>query len=204
MEIIGPVSWLVVGLWIVNVVQLGDRWRHNIDSPSVEVAVDELTKCLIDEWVTNLWYSSLTPDQEFPEELRLLINNVIGELARRVKRVDLMALICRDMVDLVGSHLELFRQIKTKVGVDVMASLSVEERDEKLKEAMLVSRELHPALISHESEYKVLKQLVGGVVALVLRREDLRCRLLRSIARELLTCAVLQPVLNFASPGWVC
>jgi sorting nexin-13 len=108
------------------------------------------------------------------------------------------------MVDLVGSHLELFRQIKTKVGVDVMASLSVEERDEKLKEAMLVSRELHPALISHESEYKVLKRLVGGVVALVLRREDLRCRLLRSIARELLTCAVLQPVLNFASPGWVC
>jgi sorting nexin-13 len=204
MEIIGPVSCLVAGLWIVNVVQLGDRWRHNIDSPSVEVAVDELTKCLIDEWVTNLWYSSLTPDQEFPEELRLLINNVIGELARRVKRVDLMALICRDMVDLVGSHLELFRQIKTKVGVDVMASLSVEERDEKLKEAMLVSRELHPALISHESEYKVLKQLVGGVVALVLRREDLRCRLLRSIARELLTCAVLQPVLNFASPGWVC
>jgi sorting nexin-13 len=168
------------------------------------VAVDELTKCLIDEWVTNLWYSSLTPDQEFPEELRLLINNVIGELARRVKRVDLMALICRDMVDLVGSHLELFRQIKTKVGVDVMASLSVEERDEKLKEAMLVSRELHPALISHESEYKVLKRLVGGVVALVLRREDLRCRLLRSIARELLTCAVLQPVLNFANPGWVC
>ncbi|CAM6023362.1 unnamed protein product [Sphagnum balticum] len=179
------------------------RWRHNIDSPSVEVAVDELTKCLIDEWVTNLWYSSLTPDQEFPEELRLLINNVIGELARRVKRVDLMALICRDMVDLVGSHLELFRRIKTKVGVDVMASLSVEERDEKLKEAMLVSRELHPALISHESEYKVLKRLVGGVVALVLRREDLRCRLLRSIARELLTCAVLQPVLNFASPGFI-
>lgn len=95
MEIIGPVSCLVVGLWIINVVQLGDRWRHNIDSPSVEVAVDELTKCLIDEWVTNLWYSSLTPDQEFPEELRLLINNVIGELARRVKRVDLMAFICR-------------------------------------------------------------------------------------------------------------
>jgi sorting nexin-13 len=95
MEIIGPVSCLVERLWIINVVQLGDRWRHNIDSPSVEVAVDELTKCLIDEWVTNLWYSSLTPDQEFPEELRLLINNVIGELARRVKRVDLMALICR-------------------------------------------------------------------------------------------------------------
>jgi hypothetical protein len=48
---------------------------------------------------------------------------------------------------------------------------------------------------------QVLKRLMGAVVALVLRREDLRCRLLKSIARELLTCSVLLPALNFASPG---
>ncbi|CAM6069457.1 unnamed protein product, partial [Sphagnum tenellum] len=180
-----------------------NRWRHNIDSPSIEAAVDDLTKSVVDEWVTNLWYASLTPDHEFPEELQLLINNVIGELARRVKRVDLMELISRDMVDLIRSHLELFRRMKASVGLDVMASLSTEERDEKLKEAMLVARELHPALISPEAEYKVLKRLMGGVVALVLRREDLRCRLLKSIARELLTCSVLLPALNFASPGFI-
>jgi sorting nexin-13 len=105
------------------------------------------------------------------------------------------------MVDLIRSHLELFRRMKASIGLDVMASLSTEERDEKLKEAMLVARELHPALISPEAEYKVLKRLMGAVVALVLRREDLRCRLLKSIARELLTCSVLLPALNFASPG---
>jgi sorting nexin-13 len=59
------------------------------------------------------------------------------------------------MVDLIRSHLELFRRMKANVGLDVMASLSTEERDEKLKEAMLVARELHPALISPEAEYKV-------------------------------------------------
>lgn len=50
---------------------------------------------------------------------------------------------------------------------------------------------------------QVLKKLTGGVVALVLKRQDSHCRLLRTLARELLACAVLGPVLNFASPGYV-
>lgn len=49
--------------------------------------------------------------------------------------------------------------------------------------------------------FQVLKKLTGGIVALVLKRQDSHCRLLRTLARELLACAVLRPVLNFATPG---
>lgn len=38
-----------------------------------------------------------------------------------------------------------------------MGTLSSEERDERLKHHLLASKELHPALISPESEYKVYK-----------------------------------------------
>jgi sorting nexin-13 len=41
------------------------------------------------------------------------------------------------------------------IGADVMATLSTEERDERLKHHLIASKELHPALISPESEYKV-------------------------------------------------
>lgn len=58
-------------------------------------------------------------------------------------------------MDLVGSHFELFRQMKAKIGPDIIGSMSTEERDEKLKHAMMTSRVLHPALISPEAEYKV-------------------------------------------------
>ena len=57
--------------------------------------MDELTRCVINEWVTNLWYSSITPDQEAPEELRILINGVIAEVAQRAKRVNLITLLSR-------------------------------------------------------------------------------------------------------------
>jgi hypothetical protein len=55
----------------------------------------------------------------------------------------------------VGSHFELFRKMKAKIGPDIIGSLSIEERDEKLKHALMTSRKLHPALISPEAEYKV-------------------------------------------------
>lgn len=61
----------------------------------------------------------------------------------------------RDVVDLIGDHLDLFRRNQAAIGVDVMGTLSSEERDERLKYHLLASKELHPALISPESEYKV-------------------------------------------------
>lgn len=61
----------------------------------------------------------------------------------------------RDIVDLIGNHLDLFRRNQAAIGVEVMAMLSSEERDERLKHHLMASKELHPALISPESEYKV-------------------------------------------------
>ncbi|VVA15233.1 PREDICTED: Phox-associated [Prunus dulcis] len=44
---------------------------------------------------------------------------------------------------------------------------------------------------------------MGGVLAVVLRPREAQCPVVRSIARELLTSLVIQPVLNFASPGYI-
>lgn len=44
---------------------------------------------------------------------------------------------------------------------------------------------------------------MGGVLTLVLRPREAHCPVVRSVARELLTCLVMQPVMNFASPGYV-
>lgn len=50
---------------------------------------------------------------------------------------------------------------------------------------------------------QVLQRLIGGVLAVVLRPREAQSPLIRSIARELVTCLVMQPVMNFASPGYV-
>ncbi|XP_059077429.1 uncharacterized protein LOC131062392 isoform X2 [Cryptomeria japonica] len=84
-----------------------------------------------------------------------------------------------------------------------MANLQPNERDERLKHYLASSGELHPALISEDTECKVLQQLMGGVVAVVLRPHDAKCPIARSLARELLACVVMQPIMDFASPIFI-
>ncbi|CAL0308404.1 unnamed protein product [Lupinus luteus] len=179
------------------------KWKKKIDSPVVEAALNDFIDLILKDFVVNLWYSEITSDREFPEQIRDLIMDALAEVSARVKEINLVDLITRDIVDLIGDHIELFRRNQAAIGVDVMLTLSSDERDERLKFHLLNSKELHPALISPESEYKVLQQLVSGVLAAVLRQREAQCPVIRSIAREIITCLVLQPVLDLASPGYI-
>ncbi|XP_038992404.1 uncharacterized protein LOC120115869 isoform X2 [Hibiscus syriacus] len=179
------------------------KWKKKIDSPMVEVAINEFIDKILRDFVIDLWYSEITPDREFPELIRDVIFDAIGEISGRVKEINLVDLLTRDIVDLVGDHLDLFRRNQAAIGVDVMVTLSSEERDERLKHHIMVSEELHPALISPESEYKVIQWLIGGVLAVVLRPREAQCPLVRTIAREIVTCLVVQPLLRLASPGYI-
>ncbi|XP_068321922.1 uncharacterized protein [Pyrus communis] len=179
------------------------KWKRKIGSPIVEDAVKDFIDKLLKDFVMDLWYSDITPDKEAPEQIRAIIMDALGEVSGRVKEINLVDLLTRDIIDLIGDHIELFRKNQAAIGVDVMKTLSSEERDERLKHHLMASKELHPALISPESEYKVLQRLMGGVLAVVLRPREAQCPVVRSIARELLTSLVIQPVLNFASPGYI-
>ncbi|KAJ4975731.1 hypothetical protein NE237_000837 [Protea cynaroides] len=119
------------------------NWRRKVNSPVVEAAIDQFTRHLVSEWVTDLWYSRLTPDRDGPEELVQIINGVLGEVSYRVRDVNLIDLLtrlfhaplillcfcsiikftrnlisvvlCRDVINLVCTHLELFRPSQAKI-----------------------------------------------------------------------------------------
>ncbi|XP_042060819.1 uncharacterized protein LOC121805099 isoform X1 [Salvia splendens] len=179
------------------------KWKRKIDSPPVEAAIEDFVNKLLHDFVTDLWYSEITPDREAPELIYAIVMDVLEEVSARIKELNLVDLLTRDVVDLIGEHLDLFRGNQAAIGADVMGTLSSEERDERLKHHLLASKELHPALISSESEYKVLQRLMAGLLAVVLRPREAQCPLVRCIARELLTCLVVQPLLNFASPSYI-
>ncbi|GFY95063.1 phox domain-containing protein [Actinidia rufa] len=131
------------------------KWKRKIDFPVVEASMEEFVNKLLQDFVTDLWYSDITPDKEAPELMHAVIMDVLGEISGRLKDINLVDLLTRDVVDLVGDHLDLFRRNQAAIGMDVMGTLSLEERDERLKHHLMASKELHPALISPECEYKV-------------------------------------------------
>ncbi|GMH22206.1 hypothetical protein Nepgr_024049 [Nepenthes gracilis] len=179
------------------------NWRRKVNSPVVEDAIDKFTRHLVSEWITDLWYSRLTPDREGPEELLDIINGVMGEISSRVRNINLIDLLTRDVIHLVCNHLELFRACQAKIEKQKLESLTFDQRDLELRLILAADDKLHPALFSVEAEHKVLQHLMDGVISLTFRPEDLHCTLLRYIARELLACAVMRPVLNLANPRFV-
>ncbi|KAE8662980.1 hypothetical protein F3Y22_tig00113124pilonHSYRG00585 [Hibiscus syriacus] len=148
-------------------------WRRKVNSPVVENAIDQFTRHLISEWMTDLWYSRLTPDKEGPEELVQIINGVLGEFSERLRNINLINLLTRDLINLFCSHLELFQN------------------------------KLHPALFSTEAEHKVLQHLMNGLISFTFRPKDLQCSFFRYTVRELLACAVIRPVINLVNPRFI-
>ncbi|KAK9033730.1 hypothetical protein V6N11_049915 [Hibiscus sabdariffa] len=179
------------------------KWKQKIDSPTVEAALNEFIDKILRDFVFNMWYSEITPDRDAPELVRAVILDAIAEISGRVKEINLVDLLTRDIIDLIGDHLDLYRRNQAAIGVDVIETLSSEERDERLKHYLMVSEELHPALISPESEYKVIQQLIGGILEVVLRPQEAQCPLVQTIAREIVTCLVVLPLLHLASPGYI-
>ncbi|KAI3463336.1 hypothetical protein Pfo_019999 [Paulownia fortunei] len=178
-------------------------WKHKVNSPVVEDAIDQFSRHIVSEWVTDLWYSRITTDRQGPEELVLIMNGVLGEISSRMRSINLIDLLTRDIINLVCIHLELFRTSKTKIEKQQSRFLTIEERDIEIKSVLAAENKLHPALFSAEAEHKVLQHVMDGLVSITFKPEDLQCSLFRYIVRELLACAVMRPVLNLASPQFI-
>ncbi|KAK6124988.1 hypothetical protein DH2020_041262 [Rehmannia glutinosa] len=178
-------------------------WKRKVNSPVVEDAVDQFSRHIVSEWVTDLWYSRITPDRQAPEEIVLIMNGVIGEISSRMRNVNLIDLLTRDVINIVSSRLELFRASKTKIEKHQSRFLTFEERDIELKSVLAADNKLHPILFSAEAEHKVLQHVMDGLILLTFKPEDLQCSLFRYIIRELLACVVMRPVLNLANQRFI-
>ncbi|KAK4359474.1 hypothetical protein RND71_021703 [Anisodus tanguticus] len=178
-------------------------WRKKVNSPAVEEAIDHFTRHMVSEWVTDLWYSRITSDSQGPEELVQIMNGVLGEISRRMRTINLIDLITRDIINLIRTHLEMFRASKMRIQNKRPRSLTIEELDVELKLVLAADDKLHPALFSPEAEHKVLQHLMDGLISYTFQTEDAQCSLFRNIVRELLACVVIRPVLNLANPRFI-
>ena len=79
----------------VQYTHVSSRWRRKVDSELVEKSIVNFTHSIVKEFVTDLWFSSVTPDQDVPQQLEALINEVFGEIALRVKYLNLIELMTR-------------------------------------------------------------------------------------------------------------
>lgn len=74
------------------------KWKRKIDSPAVEAAMSDFIDKILKDFVVDLWYSEISPDKEFPEQIRAIIMDVLAEISGRVKEINLVDLLTRYLV----------------------------------------------------------------------------------------------------------
>ncbi|GAB4817940.1 hypothetical protein N2152v2_004986 [Parachlorella kessleri] len=180
-----------------------DRWRDSVRSPVVEHAWEALCSSIVQEFIYDTWYAALTPDKEFPADVRRLLNHVFGQLASRSRRLDLRAVL-NDASELFMETLELFRDTRDSIlaahGPTALIDMTPAARERAFRQEMRAEKNLHPALQTPEGHYRFLKAVSEGLVLHLLEGSELQRTSTRVVCRELLAGVVLRPLMMWCTP----
>jgi len=184
------------------------KWRDNVRSTVVEHAWETLCGSIVQEFIYDTWYHYLSPDKEFPAEIRKILNHAFGRLAVRARKIDLR-LVMEDASELLMEQLELYRDTRELVISDAQqnptTAAALKQRDLATREMLLRERmegdgNLHPALLHLEGDYKMLTAISGGLVEILLDSPESNRAALRALAREVLSGCVLRPSMMWCTP----
>lgn len=178
-----------------------DAWRKDVDSEVVANAWFSFSGHIVQEFIYDTWYSHLTPDTEFPAEVRGLFNAAFGRLAKRAKKVTIKVLIAQ-ILEMVVEQIEIFRDAKEELQF-VMDRHPAEYSDE-LHEKMIRMQlqkdcNLHPSMRTPEGHYQVLQRWADSVIS-YLDPVYADKVLSRVVTRELLAGFVFRKVIQLCTP----
>lgn len=185
------------------------KWKEQVNSPMVVQAWETLSGSIVQEFVYDLWWGHITPDTDFPKDIRRVLNSAFGELAARAQHADLKRMLLTDVSDLLQEQIELYRSTKQNIlqglSEEAFTQMTPQARERALLQEMKSEGNLHPALYPHEKgqftgHYKVLRHMCEGLVALLMDRADYHKFMMRSVARDLLASLVFRPIMQHMTP----
>ena len=200
----------------------GVAWRHALGAPLVAKELDALLSHVVEEFVSELWYKSLTPDASFPVHVKDLAGTFLAAFAPRLRALNAGALLIRDTCEVLTEQLDLYRRVRERcvhrvlrplaparapltprhsIGEETLDRLSPEARERAYAAEMAADGDLLPAASSVESEHAALRRVTDALLNYTLPAAE--SPLIRSLARELVAGCVLRPVLGFAAPFWL-
>ncbi|PVH96244.1 hypothetical protein DM02DRAFT_644898 [Periconia macrospinosa] len=177
-------------------------------SNEVDLQLYAIIAVIIKEFVQT-WYSKITPDHVFVNEVIQIIAHCTRGLEQRLRKVDLEALLLDEIPELVEAHFHTFRLAKQQASDP--HSLVSDPRtvyhtlrphpalspppDESIPSSVVEQRE-------NESAWRQL--LVQGVLVVLLPTEDLENACLRSLVAEVFAEMILgNGISGKACEGWL-
>lgn len=171
------------------------------DSPKVSDALDDILRLIARDFVTS-WYSHISKSPVFPNEVDSNVRHAFINVRDRLFATDLVEAVTVRIVPILTSHFRDFYEAERAVrGRKLNRDVTESEELDLAIAAKYRDGKLHPAASLAYSDTKLLQQehlrnLVTGILPCVLPRKSLNSGAVSSIIREIVTCAVLFPVMS--------
>ncbi|KAG6001528.1 hypothetical protein E4U54_001062 [Claviceps lovelessii] len=204
------VSFLRAGRWKSEVSAL--KRRQTYEKQSLELghsrhlvkAVDDLLELILRDFVRS-WYSHISPNPVFPNEIDRAVRLAIASLLDLLRDKDLADIVTSRLIPILTAHFRDFYDAEKAVrGRKLNRSVTESEELDLAIASKYKDGRLHPAASLSSPDTKMrqqdyLRSLIERVMPKILPQNMLASRSVSIIIREILSCAVLSPVLLLLS-----
>ncbi|KAG8196176.1 hypothetical protein JTE90_007905 [Oedothorax gibbosus] len=155
-------------------------WMNLKVPKEVDQAFEEILNLVIEKHIYT-WYSTISKDDDFVQEIRTSLRFLFSSLLRRALQVDLVRLITEKAAGTLVKHLDSCLQAPARTQEGVLRHLGCH---------------LHPAMRSRRDELAYLRQLTEQLLPFIVQHKYLKCRAATSLVREIFCGIVFLPVMD--------
>jgi sorting nexin-25 len=202
------IAFLAADVWEKETAALREQSQYQRSAlyPQSEAISNRLEKILglVQRDFILPWYSGISSDPAFVNEVDNVIRETLAELRERVLGVDLVQMAIARVVPIITAHLKEFDQAERLVrGRNLERSVTQLEDLDLAIAGKYRNGKLHPAvpltIASAETE-RVRQNYLRGVVERIVKQtvpsSQLRSHVTFVLIREIVACAVLGPIMQ--------
>ncbi|KAE8354446.1 PXA domain-containing protein [Aspergillus coremiiformis] len=204
-----PIAFLTPHHWQNEMQSLKKRSNYQpvslyLQSFVVSEGIDELLTLVTRDFVAS-WYRSISPNPMFVNEVDRVIRTAIGTLRDRLLAEDLISLVVSRIFPILTTHLKEFDVAERSVrGRNLTRNVTESDELDIAIASKYRDGHLHPAAALSLSDQKLVEQeylrkVTVGLLPQLFPGNVLSSRIVSVLVREILSCAVLFPIVSALS-----
>ncbi|KAF7595753.1 Intermediate filament protein [Aspergillus hancockii] len=170
----------------------------------VSEGIDELLALVTRDFIAS-WYRSISPNPVFVNEVDRVIRTAVGNLRDRLLKEDLISLIISRIFPILTTHIKEFDVAERSVrGRHLTRNVTESEELDIAIASKYRDGHLHPAAALSLTDPKLVEQeylrrVTVGLLPRLFPETVLSSRIVSVLVREILSCAVLYPLVSALS-----
>lgn len=165
----------------------------------ISEATQDLVNLIIEQFI-NLWFTKISNDPLFSNSVNLELRYVIRNVKQRIARMNIPSFLVFSILPLMSKHFSSFLAMNQKhdAGYSIERKIALASATNFRHTSVSL---MPPGPSSRVEEKKFLRAIVSKILPYLLSEKESQNKIVVSLTRELISCAILGNVLEVVSEG---